>query len=387
MKLCRRTFSDLAGLRKTPLYQLHLEHHGKMVDYANFAMPVLYNGQSHVESHNWVRSKAGLFDVSHMVQHKITGPDAAKFLELVTPTDLKELKPFHSSLSVLLNDKGGVVDDTIITKQEGDDSFYMVTNAGCRDKDLAFLETEAVKHGVSIKHEILGGGLIALQGPEAAATLQKFTNDQLNTLHFGQSRYISLGSLVANNAKVYVSRGGYTGEDGFEISVADDSSSVAVAEALLDMENVKPIGLAARDTLRLEAGMCLYGHELSEAIDPVSARLSWVIGKRHRDEHIPFNGASHVLHELRTKSGLLRSGLESKGPAPRHGNKVFDAEGKLLGEITSGSLSPTLGHNVAMTYLPRSLAKVGTEVFIEIRGKKRPAKVVKMPFVPVNYYR
>lgn len=384
-KVARRAYSDLASLKKTPLYNIHLKHNGKMVDYAGFAMPVLYNGQTHVESHNWVRKMAGLFDVSHMVQHRFSGPDATKFLEQITPTDLAELKPYSSSLSVLLNDNGGIVDDTIITRQDND-TFYVVTNAGCRDKDLKFMESEAVKHGFNIKHELIGGGLIALQGPEASAALQKLTTENLKDLHFGHSKFISMGGLIANNDKVHVSRGGYTGEDGFEISIPDSASAVVFAETLLDMESVKPIGLAARDSLRLEAGMCLYGHELTEEIDPVAARLSWTIGKRHKAEGT-FNGAKHVLHELNAKTSLLRSGLVSSGPAPRHGNKVYDAEGKEIGEITSGSMSPTLKQNVSMTYLPRNLAKTGTEVFIDIRGKKRPAKVVKLPFVPTNYYR
>lgn len=346
-------------------------------------MPVLYQGQSHVESHNWVRERAGLFDVSHMVQHSIGGPDALKLLELITPTDLQELTPYNSSLSVLLNQEGGIVDDTIITKLDSD-LFYVVTNAGCREKDLDFLKSEIKRHGLRVDHQILGGGLIALQGPEASSALQKLTKDDLSTLHFGQSRPISLGTMAAG--KVHISRGGYTGEDGFEISLPDNSSAIAVAEALLDMDSVKPIGLAARDSLRLEAGMCLYGHELSEKVDPVSARLAWVIGKRHR-QNGGFNGSDRVLHELQAKDKPLRSGLVSSGPSPRLGNKVYDSRDHLIGEVTSGSMSPTLKANVAMAYLPRTLSKPGSEVFIEIRGKKRPAKVVKMPFVPVKYYR
>lgn len=351
-----------------------------MVDYAGFAMPVLYKAQSHIQSHNWVREKAGLFDVSHMVQHKFSGPDATRFLETITPSDLKALKPFTSTLSVLLNAQGGIVDDTIISKH-GENEFYVVTNAGCRDKDLAFFKDQAAKLGVTITHELIGGGLLALQGPEAASVLQKFTTTDLKEIGFGESAFVDL-----IGGTFHVARGGYTGEDGFEISVTDDAKAQEFANALVAYNAVEPIGLAARDSLRLEAGMCLYGNELTEEISPIAARLAWVIGKSRRSDK-QFNGAEIILKQLAEKSTPLRTGLLSTGPAPRTGAKILDKDGNQVGTVTSGSLSPTLGKNVAMGYLPRNLAKNGTELSVEIRGKPRPAVVAAMPFVTPKYYR
>lgn len=349
-----------------------------MVDYAGFEMPVLYKDQTHVASHNWTRNRAGLFDVSHMLQHKISGPDATRFLEKVTPGDIKGLSHFTSTLSVLLNHDGGIVDDTIVTKH-GDNEFYVVTNAGCREKDLAFFKSES--SGLNIDHSTISGGLIALQGPQAVDNLKKFLNLDFSTLYFGQSRFADFGGV-----QVHVSRGGYTGEDGVEISIPDSTAAVSLARDLLKREDVKPIGLAARDSLRLEAGLCLYGHELTDEISPVAARLAWTIGKARRAS-ADFNGASRILHEIASKNTLFRSGLVSSGPAPRQGAKVLDKSGNVVGEITSGSMSPTLQTNVGMAYLPRNLAKPNTELDIDIRGKLRPAVVAKMPFVTPKYYR
>lgn len=371
-------------LLKTPLYDLHVELGGKMVEYAGFSMPVLYNGQSHIESHNWTRSKAGLFDVSHMLQHRISGPGATEVLEQITPSDLKSLAPFTSTLSVLLNEKGGIVDDTIISKH-GEDEFYIVTNAGCRDKDMAFIKGALASGPRSVKHEIIGGGLLALQGPSAAESLQKFTAFDLKDIKFGQSAFVSiLGD------KYHVARGGYTGEDGFEISFPNGGVAVEFAKELLTLEEVKPIGLAARDSLRLEAGMCLYGHEMNEDITPVEAALSWVIGKRRRIEG-GFNGYDVIKEQLanKTEREKVRVGFTVTGPAAREGFKVYSATKPAtpVGWVTSGSMSPTLKVNIGMAYVPRALAKSGTPIQIEVRGKLREGRVQKMPFVAPNYYR
>lgn len=365
---------------KTCLYDFHVANGAKMVDFAGWLMPVLYNGQSHIQSHNWVRQNAGLFDVSHMVQHKFTGPDSTKLLERITPSDLKALKPFHSTLSVLLNENGGIVDDTVISKH-GEDDFYVVTNAGTRDKDLSFFKDQASKHGFSdFQHDLIGGGLLALQGPKAAEILQSLTAFNLKDIAFGQSAFVDL-----LGAKLHVARGGYTGEDGFEISIPEDSLAVELAETLLGEDAVKPIGLAARDSLRLEAGMCLYGHDLNDNITPVEGRLAWTVAKSRRSGE--FNGVGRILDQLKEKNTPIRTGLVSTGPAPREGCEVVDADGNQVGTITSGSLSPTLGKNVAMAYLPRNLAKKGTELAVVIRGKARPAVVESMPFIKTNYYK
>lgn len=383
IKRFNSTTSD--GLLKTPFYDLHLELQGTMVGFAGYSMPVLYKGQSHIQSHDWTRTKAGLFDVSHMLQHKFAGPGTTEFLETITPSDLKSLKPFSSTLSVLLNKDGGIVDDTIICKH-GDDEFYVVTNAGCREKDLKFIGAELEKFGKgNVVRESIDGGLLALQGPEAAASLQKLTTDDLSKIKFGESAFVSLFG-----DKYHVARGGYTGEDGFEVSIPNEKVALEFARALLDLEAVKPIGLAARDSLRLEAGMCLYGHELNEDITPVEAALTWVIGKSRRmPEGATFNGASNILAQIADKSLVkrVRKGLTVKGPAARENMTVYDAEGKnVIGVVTSGSYSPTTKQNIGMVYVPRDV-KIGSDVKVEVRGKLRDGKIAKMPFVTPNYYR
>lgn len=386
-----RRFYSTPALRKTPLYESHVKYGAKFVPYAGFEMPIMYKDQTHIESHNWVRSKVGLFDVSHMLQHRFEGPDAVAFLQKITPIDLSQLDPFTSSLSVLLNNDGGIIDDTIITKH-GEDKFYMVTNAGCRDKDLAFI-AEELKAFPGANHTTFEGTLLAVQGPQAANLMQKFTNEKLLDVTFGHTQFLKLNTGIESD--IHLSRTGYTGEDGFELSIpsTNDTESKQAREffeMLIDEypELVKPIGLAARDSLRLEAGMCLYGNELNENITPVEASLAWLIPKTRRSEDAGFNGSSKILDQL-TNNGLVKSrriGVVSKGPAPRTGAKILDSEGNEVGHITSGSLSPTLGLNVAQSYIDKKV-KIGSDVQIDIRGKLRPGKVTKLPFVENNFYR
>lgn len=377
-------------LARTPLFASHAKYAAKLGPYAGFEMPLIYKDQSHIDSHQWVRNKVGLFDVSHMLQHRIEGPDAVAFLQKVAPIDANALPENSSSLSVLLNEKGGIIDDTIITKH-APNRFYMVTNAGCRDKDMAFLAREAGAFDVA--HNTFEGTLLAVQGPQAAALMQKFTTADLAKLTFGRTQFLRLNSLIGS--EIHVSRTGYTGEDGFELSIPSDTDAQAQEardffEFLIDEhpDLVKPIGLAARDSLRLEAGMCLYGNELSEDITPVEATLLWLIPKSRRNDS-SFNGSSRILQQLNDKSLVPRRriGAVSKGPAPRTGGKIFDASGeKEVGVVASGSLSPTLGVNVAQCYIDKTV-KIGDEIQLEIRGKKRPATVTKLPFVPNNFYR
>lgn len=395
IRVIAKRSNSTASLIKTPLYDCHVELGGKMVPYAGYEMPVLYKGQSHIDSHNWVRSKCGLFDVSHMLQHNFTGPQAKKLLETMTPIDLNSLPVNSSSLTVLLNADGGIIDDCIITKH-GEEQFYMVTNAGCRAKDVAFIKSELAKIEGDVTHNTFEGTLLAVQGPQSKEILQKFTNENLNEITFGQTRFLKFNSLI--DSPIHLARSGYTGEDGFELSIPSSTQleteqSKAFFQTLINEypEIVKPIGLAARDSLRLEAGMCLYGYELNESITPVEASLAWLVPKSRRtSEAGTFNGASKILQQLADRNTFThqRVGLTSKGPAPRDSsNKIFDKEGNEIGYITSGSASPTNGGNVAQGYVKRGLHKSGTEVDIEIRGKKRPAVVSKMPFVPNNFYR
>lgn len=385
----RRFYST--ALRRTPLYESHVKYGAKFVPYAGFEMPIQYKAQSHIDSHKWVRSKVGLFDVSHMLQHHFEGPEAAALLEKITPTDTSALQPFTSTLSVLLNENGGIVDDTIITKHN-DEKFYVVTNAGCRDKDLEFIKAEA-KNFSSIDHYTFEGTLLAIQGPKAQEVLQKYTSESLNDLYFGHSRILSLSSFVEDG--VHLARTGYTGEDGFEMCIKvtnekEAAQSRAFFEALID-ENpdlVAPIGLAARDSLRLEAGICLYGNELTEEITPVEASLAWVIPKSRREPSTAtFNGAGKILLQLNDKKLVPRRriGITSSGPAPRSGAKIY-YEDKEVGYITSGSLSPSLGQNVAQSYLDKSV-KIGSTVQLDIRGKKRDGVVTKLPFVPNKFHK
>ncbi|KAF2156057.1 glycine cleavage system T protein [Myriangium duriaei CBS 260.36] len=390
-------------LSRTGLYELHLKNGGKMVPFGGFEMPVQYNDLSVGESHKWTREKASLFDVSHMVQYHIEGPGATAFLESLTPSSLDTLPAHQSGLSALLHPKtGGIVDDTIITRLTSD-KFYVVTNAGCREKDYAFLSSaleswkSANKPAVTI-NELKDQGLVALQGPLSADILQSVLADStsldLKSFFFGTSAYIHFALPSGPSEPCLASRGGYTGEDGFEISVPP-SQTEAVTELLLSKagpEKLRLAGLGARDSLRLEAGMCLYGHDLDDTTTPVEAGLSWIIGKSRRETG-GFNGAETVLPQLTPASkggkGVRRRrvGFIIDGAPAREGADIVDADGTKVGTITSGCPSPSLGKNIAMGYIKNGLHKAGTEVEVVVRGKTRKAVVSKMPFLPSKYWK
>ncbi|KAK6510432.1 Aminomethyltransferase, mitochondrial, variant 2 [Arthrobotrys conoides] len=391
----RYSSSSSAPLLKTPLYDLHVRYEGKMVEFGGHAMPVQYADQGIGESHRYVREACGLFDVSHMVQHQFTGPTAAAFLESFTPSDLKALEPFSSTLSVLLLPTGGIVDDTIITKHD-DNAFYVVTNAGCRDKDLAFLSDKLKEwnaqagEGEQVRHDVLARGLVALQGPEASKVLQSLLKPEDealdSTLFFGQSKFATI-TVDGEDVPIHIARGGYTGEDGFEISIPADKTE-AVVEAMLDAEDcvTKLAGLGARDSLRLEAGMCLYGHDIDENTTPVEGNLTWLVAKsRRKDANFP--GASTILKQIKEGPSKRRVGLIVNGAPAREGAVIKTADGEKIGVITSGCPSPTLGKNIAMGYVEEKYKKAGTEVIVEVRGKPRQAVIAKMPFVPAKYHK
>ncbi|KAJ9627617.1 Aminomethyltransferase, mitochondrial [Taxawa tesnikishii (nom. ined.)] len=296
------------SLDKTGLYDLHLEHGGKMVPFGGYLMPVQYSDLGVGESHKWTREKASLFDVSHMVQYHLSGPGATALLEKLTPSDLTSLPPHQSTLSALLHpETGGICDDTIITRLTPE-KFYIVTNAGCREKDYAYLMSNIDAwnnaNQPSVKLEQLSGqGLIALQGPLAANILQSVLADpsavNLKDLYFGSSKFIQLALPHGKTAIVLASRGGYTGEDGFEISIPPEHT-VAVTSHLLQTagsDKLRLAGLGARDSLRLEAGMCLYGHDLDDSTTPVEGGLSWIVAKSRREKG-GFNGADVILPQL-----------------------------------------------------------------------------------------
>lgn len=341
------------------------------------------------------------------VQHHISGPGATALLEKITPSSLTVLPPFHSTLSCLLHPAtGGIVDDTVITRI-GSETFYVVTNAACREKDSAYLaeQIEAHKKEGDVVWKVLENwGLIALQGPLSAYLLNNALShsDQvdLKNLYFGQCKQINMNlPNSAAPAPVLVSRGGYTGEDGFEISIPPEIVETVTEHLLTSAgpDQLRLAGLGARDSLRLEAGMCLYGHDLDDSTTPVEAGLSWVV---HKDRRIAggFHGDGVILRQLRpAKEGegpsRRRVGLIVNGAPAREGSEVVAAkaetgtEGKIIGKVTSGCPSPTLGKNIAMAYVESRYFKVGTEVGVMVRGKSRKATVVKMPFVASRYWK
>ncbi|KAK5957179.1 Aminomethyltransferase, mitochondrial [Knufia fluminis] len=418
----RHASSTTSELKHTPLDKVHTEAGAKMVPFAGYSMPLEYPDQSHPESHRWTRANASLFDVSHMVQHKLSGPLAEEFLMTITPSSINTLKKHHSSLSCLLDENGGIIDDTVITRL-GRDSFYFVTNAGCRDTDLAyiekqmtqFLESKGVPNAKSdenIKWHVLNcHSLVALQGPKSQEVLQALvyhdteddtgTSPDLSTLGFGESRWLQLTTEgEMNTPSLLVSRTGYTGEDGFEISIPSENGdstelATAIAKSIInDSSIVRWAGLAARDSLRLEAGMCLYGHDISTQTTPPMAALGWIVGKdRRSDSASPaFYGRSRILEQLaspKTMSERRVGFLVEKGPAAREGAEVVDPEkNEVIGKITSGCPSPSMdGQNIAMGLIKNGYHKSGTKVGVKVRKGVRKAEVSRMPFVPNKFYR
>jgi len=353
-----------------------------MVPFAGFDMPVLYADLGLSESHKWTRSKSSIFDVSHMVQFKLSGPSVIDFLERITPAGCRELKPYSSTLSVLTNEHGGIIDDTIITKHT-DESFYIVTNAACRDKDLLHIETQLREWGKPLKLELMDDyALIAVQGPASADLLQNHIPDQLSELKFGNSRYLDVAGI-----KCHVSRGGYTGEDGFEIS-CPATEAVKLTKLLLatNTENIKLAGLGARDSLRLEAGMCLYGNDLDDTTTPNEAGLLWTIPKRRRAEG-GFIGHSVIAQQLQDGVERRRVGIIVKGAPARAGVEILSTEGEKIGTVSSGCPSPSLGLNIAMGYIKNGFHKSGMRVGLKIRNRIGDGEVTKMPFVPTQYYK
>lgn len=393
-----RSFSSIAQLKKTITFDEHTSEGGKMVDFAGYAMPVQYSksGSAHtlsiIESTKWTRESASLFDVSHMCSIRWTGKDAMDFVERVTTADVKGLGVMRGTLSVIPNERGGVIDDTMVTKCHSDEHgehVYQVINAGCADKDIKHFEAELGRFGGDVKMEVLwdGRGLFALQGPKASEVLQRMSpSADLSKISFGESFWLKL-----EGANCLVSRCGYTGEDGFEIFVPGDAT-LALWRRLKGEPEVRLAALGARDALRLEAGLCLYGHDLDEDTTPAEAGLSWVVGKARRDptSKNPFVGSEHILAQLndRTLVKKLRAGLmPSAGPPAREGAAIETPEGEVVGTVTSGSMSPCLRKNIAIGYINKPFNKQKTELKVVVRGKKYPAVVTKMPFVPTRYYK
>jgi aminomethyltransferase len=364
-------------LKQTPLHALHVELGAKMVPFAGYDMPVQYPAGV-LKEHLHTREKAGLFDVSHMGQAFLSGDDPAKALEMLTPADVAGLKEGMQRYGLLLNERGTIKDDFMFSRLLGEGALYVVVNAGTKDDDFAYI-ADKLKGRATLEPRP-DRALLALQGPGAAAVLERHSHgiDRLT--------FMKVVRCMVAGAPAIVSRSGYTGEDGFEISI-EAIHAERVARALLREPEVMPIGLGARDSLRLEAGLCLYGHDIDETTDPVEANLVWSIAKRRKMDK-DFLAADTIMDRVFNGTGRKRVGIRPDGRAPaREGVEIADKSGRAIGKITSGGFGPTLNAPIAMGYVETVYAGDGTELDLIVRGKPLPARVVPMPFVPHRYRR
>ncbi|WP_072671053.1 glycine cleavage system aminomethyltransferase GcvT [Vibrio injensis] len=368
------------SLLTTPLHAVHVELGAKMVSFAGYDMPVQYPLGVKKE-HLHTRQAAGLFDVSHMGQLRLHGVDAAAALERLVPVDVIDLPVGKQRYAIFTNPQGGILDDLMVANLG--DHLFLVVNAACKAQDIAHL-TAHLPAGVEL--EVLEDrALLALQGPKAAMILAQWQPA------VEQMRFMDIQNLSINGIECIVSRSGYTGEDGFEISVPADQA-VVFAQALAEHPDVEWIGLGARDSLRLECGLCLYGHDLDETTTPVEASLLWAIQPVRRiggERAGGFPGAEIILKQIESKQvARKRIGLVGQTKAPvREGTELFDAEGNKVGIVTSGTVGPTAEQPISMGYVRADLAVIGHELFAEVRGKMLPMTIEKMPFVPQRYYR
>ena len=361
-------------LDRLPLDGWHRGQGGRMVPFAGYEMPVQYEGI--MAEHLWVRSHAGLFDVSHMGQLLFHGPNVDRALESLLPGDLIALKDGRLKYSMLLDENGGIIDDLMATRRG--DQFYLVVNGATKHGDIEQFE-KRLPRTIAMDH-MKEQALLALQGPEAVAVLENIVPG------VGELSFMQAGLFHWDGKSLWISRSGYTGEDGFEISVSGRDVE-AFANALTADERVKPIGLGARDSLRLEAGLPLYGHDLNCETTPVMADLNFAINKRRKAEG-GFAGSLRIMAELENGAAQKRVGLLVEGKQPvREGALVLDSEGSEIGKVTSGGHSPSLGRPIAMGYVATPLAEPGTTLTLEQRGKLFQAAVAPMPFVPHRYHR
>jgi aminomethyltransferase len=365
------------NLHRTPLYALHVELGAKIVPFAGYEMPVQYPAGI-IKEHLHTREKAGLFDVSHMGQAFVHGADPARALERVAPSDFAGLKEGVQRYGLLLNDAGGIKDDFMASRLKGEPSLYLVVNASMKDSDFAYIG-ERLKELITLEPRP-DRALLALQGPRAGAVLEKLSPgiEALTFMHVARAQVAGIAAIV--------SRTGYTGEDGFEISV-NGRDAERLARMLLSDPDVLPVGLGARDSLRLEAGLCLYGHDIDESTDPAEADLGWAIGKRRKIEK-GFPAGEKIMDRLLNGTARKRVGIRPDGKAPaRDGAEIADKKGRVIGKITSGGFGPSLNAPVAMGYVETAFAADGTEIDLMVRGRALPARVAPMPFVPHRYKR
>ena len=366
---------------KTPIFDFHLELGGKMVLFAGYTMPVHYPAGIMAE-HTHTRRSAGLFDVSHMGQARIAGNTPGRAMESMAPGDIQGLKAGEMRYTLLTNENGGIRDDLMVTRLEsGDDSpLFIVVNAACKETDFAYIEAN-LPTGTRLE-KLEDRALLALQGPEAAAVLSALAPAA------AQLTFMTGNAMDVAGLPCFVTRSGYTGEDGYEISVQTDQA-LELARKLLSDERVKPIGLGARDSLRLEAGLCLYGHDIDTTTTLIEASLMWAVAKHRRTADAGYPGASVIAEQIEQKNiQRKRVGIVLDGRAPaREGAKIADTDGNVIGSVTSGGFAPTVGGPVVMGYVDPVFAKIGTLVTVLVRGRALSGAISRMPFSPHRYYR
>ena len=374
----------MSDLKTTPLHDLHVELGGKMVPFAGYEMPVQYP-LGVMKEHLHTRAKAGLFDVSHMGQVIVYSADgyeaAALAMEKLVPVNLAGLGTNRQRYGFFTNDHGGILDDLMLANRG--DHMFVVVNAACKEADIAHMRESL--EGCSVD-EITERALMALQGPAAEAVLEALVPG------VADMKFMDVGIFSSDFDELWISRSGYTGEDGYEISVLNENA-VALAKALLAHDDVEPIGLGARDSLRLEGGLCLYGNDIDTGTTPVEAALTWAIQKVRRkggEREGGFPGAERILGELENGASRTRVGLRPEGRAPmRDGTPLFAAAegGEQIGHVTSGAFGPTIEGPMSMAYVTSDLSAEGTQLFGEVRGKRQPVTVTAMPFTPANFKR
>ena len=364
---------NIMEIKKTSLHKLHNEHHAKFVEFAGYEMPIQYK-KGIIEEHKFTRSNSGIFDVSHMGQLFIYGnDDLTNDLEKIFPLDLKILKKNSSKYTFLMNNTGGIYDDLIITKLK--DGYLIILNAACKENDFKIL-TKLLnnKYKMVLDAE---RSLIAIQGPKSVDILNQIISG-INDLSFMTGNWFSY-----KDKKIYITRSGYTGEDGFEISISNDLTEDLTKKLMKN--GAQLIGLGARDTLRLEAGLCLYGHELDINKTPIEANLKWAISKGRVSEG-GFIGSDIIISQIREGTKQIRVGIKPEGRLiAREKTKIYDEADTLIGEITSGTFGPSVNGPVAIGYVQKKYSKKDTKVFLEVRGKKYPANISGLPFYKKSY--
>lgn len=363
-------------LKKTPLFDAHVAAGARMVPFAGYSMPVQYK-DGVLKEHLWTREHAGLFDVSHMGQARIRGQNPARSFEKLVSADYQGLKPGKQRYAVLLNDQGGVIDD-LMTARPDDDGLFVVVNGACKDNDYAIIAKTL--EGEATVERLEDRALLALQGPEAAAVLAAHVPQAASMV------FMDTAALTAFGVDAIISRSGYTGEDGYEISVPA-ADATRIWNILLEDQRVKAIGLGARDSLRLEAGLPLYGHDMDETVSPIEAGMNFAIGKSRREAG-DYLGVDRIGKELAGELKRVRVNLRVLEGAPaREGAEIADESGAVVGVVTSGGFGPSVGGAIAIGFAPPALSVIGTKLKVIVRGKPQAAEVVASPFVPNRYVR